>query len=89
MPKSFFEAMLNVFDCWLDSRLFNSRFEFAIRSWAMQSEAVLAEVREADRIRIKALTRMLMRFGHDEIGADIRARTIYLVQIGYLQMQAE
>ena len=87
--ESLAEAMLNVFDCWLDSRLFNSRFEFAIRSWAMQSEAVLAEVREADRIRIKALTRMLMRFGHDEIGADVRARTIYLVQIGYISMQAE
>ena len=37
--ESLAEAMLNVFDCWLDSSLFDSRFEFAIRSWAMQSEA--------------------------------------------------
>ena len=41
-------------------------------------------MREADRIRIEALTRMLMRFGHDATGADVRARTIYLVQIGYI-----
>ncbi len=83
------EAMLNVFDCWLDSSLFDSRFEFAVRSWALQSDAILAEVREADRIRIEALTRMLMRFGHDETAADVRARTIYLVQIGYISMQSE
>ena len=83
------EAMLNVFDCWLDSSLFNSQFEFAVRSWALQSEEILAEVREADRIRIEALTRMFMRFGHDETGADVRARTIYLVQIGYISMQSQ
>jgi AcrR family transcriptional regulator len=83
------EAMLNVFDCWLNSALFDSRFEFAIRSWAMQSDAILAEVREADRIRIDALTRMLMRFGHSATAADVRARTVYLVQIGYITMQSQ
>ncbi len=25
------EAMLNVFDCWLDAGLFDNRFEFAVR----------------------------------------------------------
>lgn len=83
------EAMLNVFDCWLDASLFDSRFEFAIRSWALQSGTVLAEVREADAIRIAALTRMLMRHGHDAVAADVRARTIYLVQIGYISMQSQ
>lgn len=83
------EAMLNVFDCWLDAGLFDSRFEFAIRSWSAQSPAVLAEVREADAIRIEALARMLMRYGHDPVAADVRARTIYLVQIGYISMQAQ
>lgn len=39
------EAMLNVFDCWYDTDLFESRFEFAIRSWALQSPSLLAEVR--------------------------------------------
>ncbi|MDO5706009.1 MAG: TetR/AcrR family transcriptional regulator, partial [Paracoccus sp. (in: a-proteobacteria)] len=39
------EAMLNVFDCWLDTGLFDARFEFAVRSWALQSDATLAEVR--------------------------------------------
>lgn len=82
------EAMLNVFDCWLDSELFDTRFEFAIRSWALQSGEILAQVREADRVRIEALKRMFLRFGHGDISADVRARTTYLVQIGYISMQS-
>lgn len=82
------EAMLNVFDCWLDSRLFDSKFEFAVRSWALQSEDILREVHEADRKRMDALAAMFKRFGHTEITADVRARTTYLVQIGYISMQS-
>lgn len=82
------EAMLNVFDCWLDKDLFDSKFEFAVRSWALQSEDILAEVQEADQARLEALKRMFIRFGFDDIAADVRARTTYLVQIGYISMQS-
>jgi len=87
--ESLAEAMLNVFDCWLDKELFDSRFEFAVRSWALQSADILQQLHEADRTRIEALTRMFMRFGHDEQAADARARTTYLVQIGYIGMQTQ
>ncbi|WP_028746626.1 TetR/AcrR family transcriptional regulator [Rhizobium mesoamericanum] len=83
------EAMLNVFDCWLDSRLFDSKFEFAVRSWALQSENILQEVQKADRTRMDALASIFKRFGHPEISADVRARTTYLVQIGYISMQTK
>lgn len=83
------EAMLNVFDCWLDPTLFDNRFEFAVRSWALQSDVILAEVRKADEMRMAALARMFVRFGHNENTADVRARTTYLVQIGYISMQSE
>ncbi|MFJ1309107.1 TetR/AcrR family transcriptional regulator [Agrobacterium tumefaciens] len=83
------EAMLNVFDCWLDPTLFDNRFEFAVRSWALQSDEILAEVRKADEMRMAALARMFVRFGHNENTADVRARTTYLVQIGYISMQSE
>lgn len=86
--ESLAEAMLNVFDCWLNSELFDSKFEFAVRSWALQSDEVLAEVQKADQARIEALTRMFMRFGVGEISADVRARTTYLIQIGYITMQS-
>jgi AcrR family transcriptional regulator len=86
--ESLAEAMLNVFDCWLDEELFDSKFEFAVRSWALQSEDILAEVRLADQVRMEALVQMFKRFGHPEATADVRARTTYLVQIGYISMQA-
>ncbi|MBB5574882.1 TetR/AcrR family transcriptional regulator [Rhizobium paranaense] len=86
--ESLAEAMLNVFDCWLNDKLFDSKFEFAVRSWALQSEDILAEVQKADRTRMEALSRMFMRFGLSEITADVRARTTYLVQIGYISMQS-
>ena len=82
------EAMLNVFDCWLDQDLFDAQFEFAVRSWALQSEDILEEVRQADQARLEALSRMFMRFGFTETAADVRARTTYLVQIGYISMQS-
>jgi AcrR family transcriptional regulator len=81
------EAMLNVFDCWLDGGLFDSQFEFAVRSWALQSPETLREVQSADQQRLDALSRMFLRFGYDVAQADVRARTIYLVQIGYITMQ--
>ncbi|RUM08015.1 TetR/AcrR family transcriptional regulator [Rhizobium chutanense] len=86
--ESLAEAMLNVFDCWLNIDLFDAKFEFAVRSWALQSDELLAEVQEADQIRLEALKRMFMRFGLPETTSDVRARTTYLVQIGYISMQS-
>lgn len=86
--ESITEAMLNIFDCWLDKALFDAQFEFAVRSWAIQSPEILAEVQSADQARLDALSRMFVRFGYKESSADVRARTIYLVQIGYISMQA-
>lgn len=81
------EAILNVSDCWFDTALFDSRLEFAVRSWALQSSAVQAEVEKADEQRLTALANLFKRFGHDAMSADVRARTIYLLQIGYISMQ--
>ncbi len=86
--ESLAEAMLNVFDCWLNKELFDSQFEFAVRSWALQSPEILEEVHRADQIRVDALKRMFMRFGYEDGPADVRARTTYLVQIGYISMQS-
>lgn len=83
------EAVLNVFDCWLNRDLFDPAFEFAIRSWALQSAQVEEEVRAADASRLEGLTHMFERFGFDKAIADVRARTIYLVQIGYISMRTQ
>lgn len=83
------EAMLNVFDCWLDPKLFDSPLEFAMRSWALQSSAVVSEIDAADAARIEALTRMFERYGYDPLAANVRGRTIYLTQIGYISMKTQ
>jgi AcrR family transcriptional regulator len=87
--ESITEAILNVFDCWLDPKLFDSPLEFAMRSWALQSEAVAREIDAADEARIEALTRMFERFGYAPLAANVRGRTIYLTQIGYISMKTQ
>ena len=49
--------------------------------------AIMARVNAADAERLAALTAMLARWGHEALDADVRARTVYLVQIGYISMQ--
>lgn len=81
------EAVLNVFDCWFNPELFDTKFEFAVRSWALQSATTQAAVQEADEQRLAALTALFRRFRYAETSADVRARAIYLTQIGYISMQ--
>ena len=51
--------------------------------------AVRARVAQADETRLAAITALFARYGYDGDEADVRARTIYLVQIGYISMQVE
>lgn len=85
--ESISEAILNVFECWVNPELFDSQFEFAVRSWALQSAEVADEIAAADEARINALAGMFRRFGYETDAADARARTIYLTQIGYISMK--
>lgn len=78
------EAMLNVTDCWFQKDMFDSRLEFAVRSWGIQSPKLRKELQAADSARIEAITHMLMRFGMPQETADVRARAVYLIQIGYI-----
>ena len=50
---------------------------------------MLAEVQDADQQRMEALRQVFLRFGETEARADVRARTMYLVQIGYISMQTQ
>ncbi|MBR9652774.1 TetR/AcrR family transcriptional regulator [Thalassovita aquimarina] len=83
------EAMLNVISSFLPDDRFDSRLEQAVRSWAQQDSKVVERVQQADTVRLDALTKMLVRWGHAPDDADVRARTIYLVQIGYISMRVE
>jgi AcrR family transcriptional regulator len=83
------EAMLNVIGCFLRADTFDAKLEFAMRGWGLVDQAILARIEAADRERLQALCEMLMRWGHSAQDADVRARAIYLVQIGYISMRLE
>jgi AcrR family transcriptional regulator len=83
------EAVLNLIAVFYDDAVFEPRLDFAVRGWAHQSEAAAARVNAADARRLAAIAQMFERFGYAADDADVRARTVYLVQIGYISMQVQ
>jgi AcrR family transcriptional regulator len=83
------EALLNLFDCWYDDDLFDSRLEFAMRTWSLTDATVAAAMSVADATRVGAITALFQRFGYSETEADTRARTLYLTQVGYIALRSD
>ncbi len=83
------EAILNLVSVFLEDGGFEPRLDLAVRGWAHQSDAVATRVNVADDMRLAAIRRMFESFGYDSSEADVRARTVYLVQIGYISMQVQ
>lgn len=81
------EAILNLIVVFHDETMFEPRLDFAVRAWAHQSDQVAARVHVADEARLAAIRDMFARFGFAAEEADVRARTVYLTQIGYISMQ--
>jgi AcrR family transcriptional regulator len=81
------EAILNVCDCWITPDLFDSRMEFAIRTWALTDAKLALVLAEVDEERITALAAMFRRHGFASGEARIRAQTVYLTQVGYIAMR--
>ncbi|TPW30239.1 TetR/AcrR family transcriptional regulator [Pararhizobium mangrovi] len=81
------EAVLNLLSVFHEEAVFEPQMDFAIRGWAHQSEDVMGRVNIADERRLDAIRAMFERFGYEGDEADVRARTVYLAQIGYISMQ--
>lgn len=85
--ESICEAIFNLFDCWLDETLFDSRLDLAIRNWARNDPTLQMRVAQSDRLRQDAMEGMFLRFGFDPPQAEVRALTMIYTQIGYISMQ--
>lgn len=83
------EAGLAVIGVFLPGGGFEPRLDLAVRGWAHQSDAVATTVNATDDLRLSAIRAMFGRFGFDPDEADVRARTMYLVQIGYISLQVQ
>ncbi len=81
-------AILNVFTCWTSDRFFDPRLDFAVREWGRRSPSVRALMREADAERTEALAQMYCRHGFEKEEAFVRARVLYLMQIGYFALES-
>ncbi len=83
------EAVLNLFDCWIDSKLFDARMDFAMRHWAQNSSKLKETLGNTDQQRVAAIRKMFIRFGFSENKASVRAHTVYYTQVGYISMMVE
>ncbi|RWL97339.1 MAG: TetR/AcrR family transcriptional regulator [Mesorhizobium sp.] len=81
------QAVLNIFECWLDQKLFNPRLDFAVRAWSRQSAEVHRVVNEEDDKRVDAIRAMFSRHGYADTEAFVRARVLYFTQIGYYSLE--
>lgn len=80
-------AVCTVFECWVDDHLFDPNLDMAVRLWGRRDKKVRSVVKEADEMRLGALTRMYLRYGFPEQEAQTRARTLYFTQIGYYTLE--
>ena len=80
------EACYNVFDCWLDHSLFDTKLELAIRAWASAEPALRQRLEAADRQRLEAIVAMFLRFGYAQDAAEVRALTLLYTQHGYMAL---
>ena len=83
------EAILNVFECWVDEDLFDPHLDVAVRLWARRTPMVLDVVASADQQRLDALTGMFLRHGFAEDDALVRARVLYFTQIGHYTLNIQ
>ncbi|MGR3377096.1 TetR/AcrR family transcriptional regulator [Salipiger abyssi] len=83
------EAVLTLIAAFLEETGFEPRFDFAVRGWAHRDAAVASRVQAADEARLAAIRAMFTRFGLRATEADVRARTVYLTQMGYISMQVQ
>ncbi len=76
-------AVCNVQRCVVNSALFDTALDFAVRDWARRSGKVRRMLDQSDTLRVAALRAMFVRFDYDTIEAETRARVLYYMQLGY------
>ncbi|CAD0184758.1 hypothetical protein RUESEDTHA_01641 [Ruegeria sp. THAF57] len=76
-------AVCNVHRCVVNTDLFDTALDFAVRDWARKSGKVRRALDQSDARRLKALHAMFARYGYSEVEAETRARVLYYMQIGY------
>jgi AcrR family transcriptional regulator len=80
-------AVCNLFRCWVDPALFNHKLDFAIREWARRDGAVRRVIDRSDAARVACFAALFERFGYAPEEAEVRARVMYFMQVGYYALE--
>ncbi|WP_299621261.1 TetR/AcrR family transcriptional regulator [Pelagibius sp.] len=81
------EAVCNLFRCFVDIDLYNHQLDFAVREWARRSGPVRRVIDASDARRVAAIRAMFERHGYPPQEAEVRARVLYFMQIGYYTLE--
>lgn len=81
------EGVCTIFRCWVDEGLFNHKLDFAIREWARRDGAVRRIIDQTDAARVAAFANLFTRFDYDPSEAEVRARVMYFMQVGYYALE--
>ncbi len=76
-------AICNVHKCVVNTELFDTALDFAVRDWARRSDKVRRALDLSDARRLAALAEMFRRYDYPRSEAEARARVLYFMQIGY------
>ena len=88
MPAaSITEAICNIMRCWVDPALFNHTLDFAVREWARRNGAVRRRIDQTDAARVAAFAALFERFDYTATEAEVRARVMYFMQVGYYALE--
>ena len=82
-------AICNVFECWVDPKLFDPNLDIAVRLWGRHDPKVRSIVEQADDQRVDALSKMFKRYRYADEDAFIRARILYFTQIGHYTLEVQ
>lgn len=81
--ESIEQSVCLFFECFIDPQLFDQRLDFAVREWSRRDPSVRAKIDEADALRLRAVTDVFIEHGYAPSEADVRARILYFMQLGY------
>lgn len=81
--ESICAAVCNFFRCFVQPDIFDQGLDFAVREWSRRDVSVRARIDAADQARLVAVTRMFERHEYAPEDAEVRARILYFMQLGY------
>jgi len=76
-------SLCNFFKCFVNPDLFDKGLDFAVREWSRRDDKVRDLIDKADGKRLAAITHMFEKHDYEHADADVRARILYFMQLGY------